>query len=88
MNKTAESIPEAAGGNGKSAALLDKRGVARLLQLSPRSVSNLMEKGMPHLRIGERRCRFVEADVLIWLRERFSCQRMGKLGVNGNGVRA
>jgi phage terminase Nu1 subunit (DNA packaging protein) len=82
--KNTETMPEA-GASDKSPALLDKRGLGAMIQLSPRSVSNLMEKGCPHMRIGERRVRFEPEAVLKWLRETYSCKRVGKL--NGNGSR-
>ena len=77
--------PEVAEGSQMSAALLDKRDLARLLKLSPRSISNWMDKGLPHLRLGERRVRFVTPDVMQWFQENCACQRIGKL--NGNGAR-
>jgi predicted DNA-binding transcriptional regulator AlpA len=76
-----ESMPETDAGD-VTAGLLDKRDLARLLKLSPRSISNWMDKGLPHLRLGERRVRFVAPDVMKWFQENCGCQRIGKL--NGN----
>ena len=81
MKTVIESTPETGAGNGKSPAvqLLDKRALGTLLQLSTRSISNQMERGMPHLKIGQRRVRFEPEQVLTWLRSTYSCQRLGKL---------
>jgi hypothetical protein len=81
MNATRiDSQPETVTGGEKLAAqLLDKNDLARLLKLSPRSISNWMERGMPHLRLGERRVRFIQEDTLAWLKANYSCSRIGKL---------
>lgn len=79
-----ESMPETGAGD-MTPGLLDKNDLAKLLKLSPRSISNWMERGLPHLRLGERRVRFVGPDVMKWFQQTCGCQRVGKL--NGNGVR-
>ena len=51
-----------------------KRDVAAMLQLSVRSVDNLVAAGCPVLRIGKRRCRFDLLEVAAWVKERYGQQ--------------
>jgi len=84
MKAKIDNKPESVAGECKpTVQLLDKPGVARMLRLTPRSINNLMAKGLPHLALGTRRTRFVEADVLAWLQSSCAVRRIGKL--NGNG---
>lgn len=47
------------------AALLDKRGVAALLSLSPRTISAMLARGeLPHVRLSKRCIRFPKQAVL------------------------
>jgi len=59
--------------------LIDKRGVAKMLGFSKRTVDNLMGRGMPHLRFGERRVRFSPEAVLRWCEEKYGTRRIGPL---------
>jgi predicted DNA-binding transcriptional regulator AlpA len=77
--------PETVAGNKSAVQLRDKNDIAAMCKISSRSVSNYMEKGMPHLRLGSRRVRFIESDVLAWLKTNCGCQRIGKL--NGNAAK-
>lgn len=55
----------------------DKRAVAALAGgMSTRWVDGEMQKGMPFLRLGARRCRFDLAEVAEWLREKYRVQRL------------
>lgn len=77
----------AAGPNGSPAAGLngspagprfgDKKSVAAMISMSTRSVDNLMREGLPHLKIGPRRCRFDLQECADWLREHYRVQRRG-----------
>jgi excisionase family DNA binding protein len=53
-------------GNGtEHAELLDKRGVAALLSLSPRTISAMLARGeLPHVRLSKRCIRFPRQAVL------------------------
>jgi predicted DNA-binding transcriptional regulator AlpA len=62
-----------------------KADVAAMLQMSRRTVDNLLRQGCPHLKLGSRRCRFDLAEVREWLSENFRVQRRGKLVSNGGG---
>ncbi len=55
----------------------DKRDVGRMAGMSPRWVSDQMARGMPHLKLGPRRCRFDLGEVAAWLRETYRVQRRG-----------
>jgi predicted DNA-binding transcriptional regulator AlpA len=80
---TAKFFPEVATGNGLAAphsaceALLSKAGVSALTGMSPRTIDNWLSQGLPHLRIGARRCRFDAVEVKAWLRQKFGHQRFG-----------
>lgn len=53
----------------------DKKAVAKMFGLSERTIDNLIAQGMPHLKIGKRRCRFDMAEVRDWMREQFRVVR-------------
>lgn len=55
----------------------DKRAVARMTAMSSRWVDGEMAKGMPHLKLGPRRCRFDLEEVAEWLRQQYRVQRRG-----------
>ena len=86
MKTTVSCTPEAATGNDKLAAESNsprfgtKRDVAAMLQLSVRSIDNLLSSGMPHCKLGLRRCRFDMPEVFAWFKSRYSVQRIGKAG--------
>ena len=79
------SNPDANAGNFKSSAhdnitpFGSKRDVAAMLQLSVRSVDNHIAAGMPHLKIGKRRCRFDLAAVREWMLAQYGVQRHGSV---------
>ncbi len=52
-----------------------KDDVAAMLQMSRRTVDNLIRAGMPCLKLGKRRCRFDLDEVRLWLAEKFRVQR-------------
>ncbi len=56
-------------------AITDKRGYGKHWGLSTRTIDNLMARGLPHLKIGPRRVRFITEEADRWMRERFSTQR-------------
>lgn len=74
--------PDAAVGN-KSATqtdtstrkLGDQRAVASMTAMSRRWVDGGMAKGMPHLKLWPRRCRFDLEEVAEWLRQQYCVQR-------------
>lgn len=74
----AQFKPDAAAGNTSATtnnlpqAFGDKRAVAALAGgMSTRWVDGEMQKGMPFLRLGARRCRFDLVEVAEWLREKY-----------------
>ena len=82
MTQTHKPDPEANAGGFEPLALPrygDKRAVADMLGLSRRTIDNLLRDGCPHLKLGARRVRFDMSEVASWLRERYGCQRLGKL---------
>ena len=58
-----------------------KRDVAALLGFSVRTVDNLMARGLPHYKVGRRRCRFDLAEVRDWVKQTYGARRLGKGGV-------
>ena len=75
--KTHLAIPEAHTGSLKLGA---KRDVAALLVVCPRTVDNLMQRGLPHLKLSQRIVRFDLEECARWARENFSTRRMGPAG--------
>jgi len=57
--------------------LMRKRDIARLLDVSPRSIDNLLLRGMPHIRFGPKMLRFDPVQVFAWAREKFGARRFG-----------
>ncbi|NBR87503.1 MAG: DNA-binding protein [Proteobacteria bacterium] len=70
--------PESPTGNFKFG---DKQDVAAMLGLCRRSVDNLLERGLPHLKLGRRRIRFDLEEVRLWAKREFGTARTGKVGV-------
>ncbi len=79
MTIVKNSQPEAVTGDSQLIAprLGTKKDVAKMVNLSVRSVDNLIRAGMPHLKLGSRRCRFDMASVAQWLQEQYGVQRRG-----------
>jgi hypothetical protein len=71
--------PDAATGDEKLAVPRygSKRDVGAMIQMSPRSVDNLVAKGMPFLALSRRRLRFDMGEVRQWLADNFRTQRRG-----------
>lgn len=53
-------------------ALLRKRELAKLLNVCPRTIENLMRAGLPHLKPSSRLVLFNGDDALGWFKERFA----------------
>lgn len=58
-----------------SVSLVDKRRVAEVIGLSVRTVDNLLQKGMPHIRLGSRRVRFDLDDVIDWIKKEYGTRK-------------
>jgi hypothetical protein len=58
-----------------AAAITDKRGYAARWKFSARYIDSLLSRGLPHLKIGERRVRIVIEEADLWMREKFFTQR-------------
>lgn len=70
--------PETPTGNFKFGG---KRDVAAMLAVCPRTVDNLLlERGLPHLKLGRRAVRFDMEEVRAWAKREFSTARRGKAG--------
>ncbi|MGA2030466.1 MAG: hypothetical protein ABSG87_10390 [Verrucomicrobiota bacterium] len=52
-----------------------KRETAAAIQLSIRTLDTYIARGLPHLRLGARRCRFDLQEVKSWLNENYKVQR-------------
>ena len=75
--------PEIATGQTSLAApspYCDKRGFAQRWQGSTRWVDDLIARGMPHLKIGNRRVRICIAEADAWMQEQFRTQRRAAKG--------
>ena len=57
----------------------DKNEVAKMLGLCRRSIDNLMAAGLPHCKLSPRKVVFDLAEVHAWVKQRYSCQRIGKV---------
>jgi hypothetical protein len=68
------NIPETTTGE-KLAEITDKKGYAARWHASTRWVDSLLARGLPHLKIGQRRVRIVIAEADAWMREQFGTQR-------------
>src|SRR5690242_4418132 len=75
--KTPESASGALNLAANNEPVTDKRGYAKRVKLSPRTIENFLATGMPHWKIGKRRVRIVVSEADAWMRERFGAQRYG-----------
>jgi hypothetical protein len=57
----------------------NKRDVARMLQMSTRSVDNYLAAGLPHIKVSSRRVRFDLGECRVWFKEQFGQQRRGRV---------
>ena len=55
-----------------------KKDVARMLQMSVRSVDNYLAAGLPHVKISSRRVRFDLPECRQWFKDLFGQQRRGR----------
>lgn len=86
-SNSTQQPPAAAAGNQTSLAALyaqgrelpprygSKKDVARMVQMSVRSVDNFLREGCPALRIGKRRVRFDLEEVRVWLADNYRVVR-------------
>ena len=63
--------------NQTQSDITDKRGIEADWNFSLRTIDNLLRQGLPHLKIGKRRCRFSRAEVRAWMTEKFRTVRRG-----------
>jgi len=77
ITKTSSMSQVCRGGTEAAGEFLDKRALAARWRLCPRSISNLLAMGLPHLKIGTRRVRFVVSECDKWLIDTFHVQRLG-----------
>lgn len=70
-----------AANDNNSSRLLDKRGLADFVGMSPRWIDGQLGKGLPHLKLGPRRVRFDAGEALDWLRGQYSTQRRGPVAL-------
>lgn len=79
-NQTLPEVPTGQSLLGAVARYGGKRDVASMVQMSVRSVDNLVAQGCPHLKLGKRRVRFDMAEVRQWLADNFRTQRRAVKG--------
>ncbi len=65
----------------------DKHGIAGMLDMSVRSVDNLLAEGMPHIKLTARCIRFDVDEVRAWLKERFGTRRLGRSATTNKAAR-
>ena len=65
-----------------SSPYIDKKGLARRMGISRRTVDNWLQRGLPHLKLGSRRVRFDLREVDDWFRTHCRVVRRGKLNVD------
>jgi predicted DNA-binding transcriptional regulator AlpA len=70
MNATEAKSPQ-------SPRFLTKRELAKLYQLSTRTIDNFLADGLPHLAIGYRTVRMEEGEARQWITERYEKRRNG-----------
>lgn len=70
MNATEAKSPQ-------SPRFLTKKELAKLYQLSTRTIDNFLADGMPHLAIGRRRVRIEEGEARQWIQGRYEKRRNG-----------
>ena len=76
MFVNATNLQESAANEATSAAnITDKKGYAARWKFSVRKVDDLLQSGLPHLKIGERRVRIIVPQADRWMEEKFSRQR-------------
>jgi hypothetical protein len=82
MTKTQnDTTPDNATGSQQLASpYTDKRGYAGRWQGSTRWVDDLISRGLPHLKIGNRRVRICIAEADAWMQEQFRTQRRAVKG--------
>ncbi len=77
--KKIEQLPAAAENQTPAATIptpfATKKQVAEFIGLSVRTVDSYLALGLPHLKLGKRRCRFDLAEVKAWLNDNFRVQR-------------
>jgi phage terminase Nu1 subunit (DNA packaging protein) len=72
------ALPNAAGPQQH----LNKKGIAELFGVVPRTIERLMAQGLPHLKINKRLTRFNPVACRKWMDERYLTKRIGKLDKN------
>jgi hypothetical protein len=79
-----QPFPSPATGTGEQIeTITDPIGYARRWGFSKRKVSDLLAKGLPHLRVGSRRVRILVPEADAWMKSQFGTQRLGKLKQEG-----
>ena len=72
-----QCTPEPATGTKLAAEITDKKGYGKRWGFSLRQIDNLLRRGMPHLKVGERRVRIIIPEADAWMREQFATRRRG-----------
>ena len=76
-NNTLAQPDNATGQTSFASPYTYKRGYVKHWQASERWVSGLLEKGLPHLKIGARRVRIHIPEADAWMQQQFRVQRRG-----------
>lgn len=62
---------------------MDKRAFAARWLFSIRHIDNLLNQGMPHLKIGKRRVRIIVEEADRWMKTQYRARRLGTASVAG-----
>ena len=63
-----------------------KRVLAAWFSICPRTVDNLIVRGMPHVKLGARKTLFDLNEVEAWLKQTYGVSRLGKLDASKGEV--
>jgi excisionase family DNA binding protein len=70
MNHHDNTTPPPALASCAAPAFEDKKQLARRIGVSVRTIDNLLDRGLPHIKVTNKLTRFPRADVDQWLRDR------------------
>lgn len=75
MKTQSIATPDTVTGSNGADAIVDKRGYATRWHFSVRKIDDLLSRGLPHCKVGQRRVRIVVSEADIWMKEQFQTQR-------------
>ena len=75
MKTQSIATPDTAPGTNSADTITDKRGYAARWLFSVRKVDDLLARGLPHCKVGQRRVRIVVSEADTWMKAQFQTQR-------------